>query len=97
MIFYSFHRYFVSSPGQDRFYSMHDMRDVSSDVMDAFKKFRQLKQELKVRGYYEAETPFHRTKPPPYLYTWFQTSEAMVMLLSNQTFQVNIDTTNIFH
>lgn len=77
----------MSVPGQDRLYNIHEWPQ-TSELKDAFVKFRKLKQELKGNGHFDAETPYNRFKLPPYLYTWFQTREAMVMLLSNQTFQV---------
>lgn len=86
-LFFSFHRYLMSEPGQTRFHGIRESH-LKPDVNDALKTFRELKKELKVNGYFEAETPFNRSKLPPYLYTWFQTNEAMIMLLSNQTVQV---------
>lgn len=82
-----FDRYLISEPGQNRFYSIREW-PLKADLEDALKTFRKLKQELKGNGIFEAETPFNRSKLPPHLYTWFQTNEAMVMLLSNQTVQV---------
>lgn len=78
----------MSEPGQNRFHDIHEW-PANSELKDALIKFRELKQELNGNGHFEAEKSFNRSKLPPYLYTWFQTREAMVMLLSNQTLQVN--------
>lgn len=43
--------------------------------------------DLRINGIFEAETPYNRTTSP-HLYAWFQTSEAMIMLLSNDSIQV---------
>lgn len=51
-------------------------------------RFFESEQKLQRIGFFDPETPYNRTKSP-YIYTWFRTDEAMIFLLSNNTFQVD--------
>lgn len=53
-----------------------------------FETFRELKKEIKRMGHFSAETPFDQLQSTPHVYSWYQTNQAMVMLLSNHTVQV---------
>lgn len=76
--------YSVCEPGHEWFQELNEVLAKSDEEL---RKFRELKHELKKVGHFEAETPFNRANSP-HLYTWFQTNEAIIMLLSNKTFQV---------
>lgn len=62
----------------------------SSDGLKKYlDKLVELENEIMINGYFEAETTFNRFKLT-HLHTWFESNEAMVMFLSNNTIQVAI-------
>lgn len=62
--------------------------DPRGNVKPYLTKFSELAERLVKNGNYDVETAYNRSKLP-HLITWFQTDEAMVMLLSNHTVQVS--------
>lgn len=66
---------------------------IETGVKENLEQFHILKRQMhQASGAFQAETSYDRSKTP-HLYMWFQTNEAMVMLLSNCTLQVNIQNT----
>lgn len=73
----------VSSSGK-----LQRIGDPQGSVKPYLTKFNDLEKRLVKNGIYKVETPYNRVKLP-HLITWFQTDEAMVMLLSNHSVQVS--------
>lgn len=80
-----FFRNYHKEPHADYFSSKQQNMDPHR--LQVFEKFQ---EKLEQHGQFIPWTEFSRSKMVP-LYTWFQTKEAMVMLLSNGTLQVIID------
>lgn len=79
----------VLEPGDERFHEISSEASDESGLKEDIDTFFTSEQKLKENGRFEAETRYIPAKSP-HLISWYQTNEAMIMLLSNHIIQVSV-------
>lgn len=74
-------------PGYDRFWRINGDDSRLNRELEQFYNFEIM---LEKNGIFMPETKYNQRRIT-YLYTWFQTGNAVVMLLNNNTIQVSIE------
>lgn len=62
-------------------------RHIDTDMQKYSERFVEQEKRMNRNGCFEVATLYER-QTSPHLLTWFQTDDAMIMLLSNHTVQV---------
>lgn len=76
--------------GNERFWKIRENEVEDANLDMELQKFYEFEGLLKKNGLFTPETTYCQRRTT-YVYTWMQTDQAIVMLLSNNTIQVSFD------